>query len=200
MAIEIYHTLKSDKNQHRKWHDSGIMLRGSWTTFMAGLRHIEKKYLPSVELDHPILWAEREQGEYCSRMTLAMCLSMPFEREKETIKAEVDKLWDLELDPRLSEADSLFFSSLMDRAAFSAEDAEKIAEAWRKVSDEMGDASKEDFHALADAVCKFVSENKDVCHIGINWNSVNYFYDIFGETDEKCYDFVKYLNKKNDLI
>lgn len=197
MAIEIYHTLKSDKNQHRKWHDSGIALRGSWTTFMAGLEHIEKKYLPSVTYDDPILYAARKQGAYCSRMTLAMGLSLPG-GNKEEVRAIVDELWGLELDPRLTEADSLFFSSLQDRAAFSAEDAEKIAEAWRKVSDEMGDASKEDFHALADAVCKFVSENKDVCHIGINWNSINSFYDIFGETDEKCYDLVKYLkeNKK----
>lgn len=199
MAIELYHTLKSDKGQHRTWHDSNTRCRGSWTTFMAGLRHIEQKYLPSVELDHPILWAAREAGEYCSRMTLVTCLFLPGDKDDETIKATVDELWALEKDPRLTEDDRIFFASFMQKAVFLAEDAEKVARAWKNVSVEIGEASKEDFHNLADKMLEFISKNKDIYSIGINWNSVNSFYELYGETDEDCYDFVKYLNEQTEI-
>lgn len=197
MAVQIYHTLKSDKGQHRIWYDSGISLRGSWSTFMAGLKHIEKKYLPSVELEHPVFNACRKQGDYCSRMTLAIVLSLTCGEEQDAIMEELDKLWALELDPRLNIDDRLFFSSLQDRAVFRAEDAAIVAQAWKKVSDEMSPSSGKDFHNLANAVLKLVNDNEDICCIGINWNSVNSFSDIFGTTDENCHDFIKYLQENN---
>lgn len=87
----------------------------------------------------------------------------------------------------------------MQGAVFLAEDAELVARVWRNVSDEIGEASKEDFHNLADKVLDFVKNNDDVFSIGLNWNSVNSFSELYGEDDEECYDLVKYL-KDNELL
>lgn len=179
MAIEIYYTLESDKSP-RKWRDSDISCGGSMAIFMGFMWWMEEKYLPSLPAPYGI-----KSDRYYSRSTASLSWA------KGTGEHPMQEVWDLQLSPNATHAERLTMASMMDRGYFLASDYPKIESAWLEVACAMNKKGVEEaFKCLIEAIYKVIREIPGIHSIAINWTSVACFYESYGKTDKKCYDFV----------
>lgn len=180
MAIEIYYTLEADKAP-RKWRDSNYSCGGSWATFMAFMRWTEEKYLPPLPAPGGI-----KIDFYFSRFA-ASC-----DWKKGKGEHPMQEVWDLQLSPKATHAERLTMASMMDRGYFLASDYPKIESAWLEVATAMNKKGVDEaFKCLIAAIQKVIREIPGIHSIAINWTSVVCFYESYGKTDKKCYDFVE---------
>jgi len=177
MAIEIYYTKENDIIP-RKWYDANRPCRGSIATWMCFMHYMERKYLPS----YPSAYSLKE---YNSRFTATMFWNgegdMPMQ-----------EIWDLQLSKKVTPAERLTMQSMMDKAYFLAADFPSVRNAWEEyvVEKNGGEGVTKAFTDLIATIESLIQRKPEIHSIGINWNSVNCFYDTFGETDKDCYDFV----------
>ena len=101
----------------------------------------------------------------------------------------MQEIWDLQLSSKVTPAERLTMQSMMDKAYFLAKDFPRVRKAWREyVKENNGEGVVKAFSDL-------IASTPAIHSIGINWSSVNYFYDTFGKDDSECYDFVADYDK-----
>lgn len=181
MAIEIYYTKASDKSPH-KWHDAHHSTWGSNATWMCFMHYMERKYLPPYQSDYPL-------REYNNRFVATMFWNgegdMPMQ-----------EIWDLQLSNKVTPAERLTMQSMMDKAYFLVKDFPRVRKAWREyVRENNGEGVVKAFSDLISSIESLIAAKPAIHSIGINWNSVNCFYETFGENDSECYDFVADYDK-----
>lgn len=181
MAIELYYTKSTDQSP-RRWYDAHPLIWGSHASWMSFMHYMERKYLPSYPSEYPL-------REYNNRFVATMFWNgegdMPMQ-----------EIWDLQLSSKVTPAERLTMQSMMDKAYFLAKDFPRVCKAWREyVKENNGEGVVKAFSDLIASIKSLIAAKPDIYAIGINWNSVNCFYDTFGENDSECYDFVADYDK-----
>lgn len=181
MAIEIYYTKASDKSP-RKWHDARHSTWGANATWMCFMHYMERKYLPTYPSDYPL-------REYNNRFVATLLWNgegdMPMQ-----------EIWDLQLSDKVTSAERLTMQSMMDKAYFLAKDFSRVRKAWREyIKENNGEGVVKAFSDLISSIESLIAAKPAIHSIGINWNSVNCFYETFGENDSECFDFVADYDK-----
>lgn len=181
MAIELFYTKSTDLSP-RKWYDAHHSTWGSHASWMCFMHYMERKYLPPYPSDYTL-------REYNSRFTATMFWNgegdMPMQ-----------EIWDLQLSKNVTLAERLTMQSMMDKAYFLAKDFPRVRQAWREyVKENNGEGVVKAFSDLISSIESLIAAKPAIHSIGINWNSVNCFYDTFGKDDRECYDFVADYDK-----
>lgn len=181
MAIELYYTKSTDQSP-RKWYDAHHPTWGSNAAWMSFMHYMERKYLPSYPSKNML-------REYNSRFVATLMWNGKGEMP-------MQEVWDLQLSNKVSPAERLTMQSMMDKAYFLAADFPRVRKAWEDyVSKNNGEGVVKAFTDLIASIESLIASSPAIHSIGINWNSVNCFYDTFGKDDSECYDFVADYDK-----
>ena len=175
---EIYAYLKC--RTKRKWYFvAGVS--NAWEGCMRLWYELERKYLPSYRrYDSEGKLTELckeydDRGEYYSRINL-FCNNG---------RKEIQEVWDLEHDFRLSYAEINVMRSTLDRAMIISEDIPLFVECLRAVAAEHGG----NFSEQADALQNYYEKNKNlIVAIAYNQTSVCCADDIFGHKMDEGID------------
>lgn len=179
MAVEIFFNFDNEREGRRLWKGPLATNASSWSTWVAFMVYVERKYLPSLPEPYPLNDAT---PSYHSRMFQA---AMSTDAHGDSPMQEI---YDLLLSPEMSDYEKLTMLTMLDNASFKVEDSEAIYYAWRKVGQQLGKKNAIAFSLLINKCEEIIKRNDNVGAIAINWNSDNNFPVVFGHTDDRFFD------------